>query len=179
MVHIHTQGAFPHPRCLSTYMLRIQVFATVHVHVHVRSACLCPCPFLVHVHVYVHIACPCPSCMSVYLSMMHVHVICMPVSMVHVYCHRWTRLLKQQSSIAVYRPLTKENKRPFFHSVCSKQTLVCRFRFPFVKETEISLFREFRFPYVIPALRNRHFFGIRFRVIKQIGIRVHIYMLPF
>jgi hypothetical protein len=39
--------------------------------------------------------------------------------------HRRVRLLKQQSSIIVYRLRTKENKRPFLVSVCG-------FRFPLV-----------------------------------------------
>ncbi len=40
------------------------------------------------------------------------------------YCLRWTRLLKQQSSITVYRLPTKENKLSFSISVSSKQTEV-------------------------------------------------------
>jgi hypothetical protein len=47
------------------------------------------------------------------------------------YVHRWACLLKQQSSITVYRLPTKENKLPFSVSVCSKQTEVGRFRLPF------------------------------------------------
>ncbi len=47
----------------------------------------------------------------------------------YVQNHRWAILLKQQSSITVFRLLTKENKLLFF--VCSKQMEVCRFRFPF------------------------------------------------
>jgi hypothetical protein len=45
--------------------------------------------------------------------------------------HKWALLLKRQSSITVNRSLTIENKLPFSVSVCSKQTEVCRFRFPF------------------------------------------------
>ncbi len=41
------------------------------------------------------------------------------------------RLLKQQSSITVYRFPSKDNKLPFSISVCSKQTGVCCFRFLF------------------------------------------------
>jgi hypothetical protein len=35
--------------------------------------------------------------------------------------YRWARLLKQQSSITVYRLQTKENKRPFSVSACSSK----------------------------------------------------------
>jgi hypothetical protein len=38
---------------------------------------------------------------------------------------------EQQTSITVYRLPTKENKLLFSVSVCSKQTEVCHFRFPF------------------------------------------------
>jgi hypothetical protein len=44
------------------------------------------------------------------------------------YGHRWACLLRQQSSITVYCLPTKENKRPFSVSVCSKQTKVFFFR---------------------------------------------------
>jgi hypothetical protein len=43
--------------------------------------------------------------------------------------HRWARLLKQQTSITVYRLSMKGNKLPF--SVCRTQTEVCSFRFPY------------------------------------------------
>jgi hypothetical protein len=49
-------------------------------------------------------------------------------------------LLKQQSSITVYRLPKKENKLPFSVSVCSKQTEVCHFSFPFAA-TEVAVFR--------------------------------------
>jgi hypothetical protein len=50
------------------------------------------------------------------------------------------RLLKQQSSIIVDHLPTKEKKLPFSVSVCSNQTEVCRFRFPFVaKQTEVAV----------------------------------------
>ncbi len=45
--------------------------------------------------------------------------------------HRCAHLLRQQSSITVYRLSAKENKLPFSVSVCSKQTPVWRFCFPF------------------------------------------------
>jgi hypothetical protein len=41
------------------------------------------------------------------------------------YLSRWAHLLKQQTSITVYRLPTEENKLPF--SVCSKQTKVAVF----------------------------------------------------
>jgi hypothetical protein len=38
--------------------------------------------------------------------------------------------------------LTKENKQLFSVSVCSKQTEVCHFQFPFFrKQTEVEVFR--------------------------------------
>jgi hypothetical protein len=43
----------------------------------------------------------------------------------------WARLLKQQLPITVYCFPSKEKKLPFSISVCSKQTEVCRFCFPF------------------------------------------------
>jgi hypothetical protein len=43
--------------------------------------------------------------------------------------HRWARLLTQQTSMAVYRLPTKENKFPF--SFSKQQTEVCRFLSPF------------------------------------------------
>ncbi len=46
--------------------------------------------------------------------------------------HRWTQLLKQQTSFTVYHLPTEENKLPFSVSVCSKQTEVCRFRFLYI-----------------------------------------------
>jgi hypothetical protein len=45
--------------------------------------------------------------------------------------HRWECFLKQQSSITIYHLPIKENKLPFSISVCSKQTEVCCFHFPF------------------------------------------------
>jgi hypothetical protein len=46
--------------------------------------------------------------------------------------HRWARLLKQQTSITVYRLPTKENRLNRLPlSVCRKQTEVCRLPFPF------------------------------------------------
>jgi hypothetical protein len=53
-------------------------------------------------------------------------------------------LLKQQSSIPVYRLPIKENPLPFSVSVCSGQTEVCCFRFPFAEETEFAVFHWFR-----------------------------------
>jgi hypothetical protein len=46
--------------------------------------------------------------------------------------HRWACLLKQQTSVTVYRLPTKENKLNRLPlSVCRKQTEVCRLRFQF------------------------------------------------
>jgi hypothetical protein len=52
--------------------------------------------------------------------------------------HRWAHLLKQQSLITVYRLHTKENKQPFYVSICSKQTEVGCFRFPFAENKNRS-----------------------------------------
>jgi hypothetical protein len=52
------------------------------------------------------------------------------------YSHRWARVLKQQSSMTVYRLPNNENKLLFSIPVCSKQTEVVIFhwfRFPFAK----------------------------------------------
>jgi hypothetical protein len=54
--------------------------------------------------------------------------------------HRSARLLKQQSSITVYRLPSKENKLPFSVSIFSKQTEVCRFCFPFATNKQKLLF---------------------------------------
>jgi hypothetical protein len=45
---------------------------------------------------------------------------------------RQAHLLKEKSLITVYCLPSKENKRPFSVSVCSKQAEVFRFRFPLV-----------------------------------------------
>ncbi len=58
--------------------------------------------------------------------------------------HKWTHVLKQQSSIIVHCLMTKENKLPFSTFVCSKQTEVCRSRFPGLQQTNVSC----RFPWV-------------------------------
>jgi hypothetical protein len=49
-------------------------------------------------------------------------------------------LLKQQSLITVDRLPTKENRLPFLVSICSQQTEVCRFRFPFAANKQKLLF---------------------------------------
>jgi hypothetical protein len=49
----------------------------------------------------------------------------------HRKIQRWALLLKQQLSTTVYRLLTKKNKLPFSVFVCSKQTDVSSFVFPF------------------------------------------------
>ncbi len=59
------------------------------------------------------------------------------------YC-RWSHLLKQQSSITAYHLPTKENKLPFFIFICSKQTEVCHFHFPFAANRQ-----KLRFPLVL------------------------------
>ncbi len=51
---------------------------------------------------------------------------CISMNILYWWPHRCEHLLKQQSSIIVYRLPTKENKRPFSVSVCRKQTEVCR-----------------------------------------------------
>ncbi len=56
--------------------------------------------------------------------------------------HRWAHLLKQQSSFAVYRLPTKENKLPFSVYVDSKQMKVCCFCFPFVVNKGNFLFHH-------------------------------------
>jgi hypothetical protein len=44
------------------------------------------------------------------------------------YEHRWARLLKQQSSITIYRLLTKENKRPFSFAANQRMFAASMFR---------------------------------------------------
>ncbi len=74
------------------------------------------------------------------------------------YFHRWARLLKQQKSFTFYCLLTKENKRPFSVSICSKQKTNVRFLFPFAankRKFAVSYFRlhktnrSFRLPLVL------------------------------
>jgi hypothetical protein len=75
--------------------------------------------------------------------------------------HRWARLLRQQTSITVYRLPTKKNKLPFSVSVGSKQTEVFRFRF--------------RLP--IAADKPKLTFSITsdFRIYTQNGTNLHMY----
>jgi hypothetical protein len=66
--------------------------------------------------------------------------------------HRWARLLKQQSSITIYRLSTKENKLPFSVSIFRKEMEVYHFRFPFAANkwklpfsvSSVFLFAKFR-----------------------------------
>jgi hypothetical protein len=75
--------------------------------------------------------------------------------------HRWARLLRQQTSITVYRLPTEKNKLPFSVSVGSKQTEVFRFRF--------------RLP--IAADKRKLTFSITsdFRIYTQNGTSLHMY----
>jgi hypothetical protein len=67
--------------------------------------------------------------------------------------------MKQQSSILVYRLQTKENKLPFSLSVCSKQTEVCRFHFPFaanIRKLSFSIYT-----YIYDAVQYKYCMYIR------------------
>ncbi len=58
--------------------------------------------------------------------------VCMYVLLLYT-SSRWTRLLKQQSSVTVDR----EGKKPLFSvSIGDKQTEVCRLRFPFAAKSK-------------------------------------------
>jgi hypothetical protein len=54
----------------------------------------------------------------------------------------WAHLLKQQSSLTIYISLTKENNLPFSISVCSEQTEVGHFRFPFAANKQEQPFSD-------------------------------------
>jgi hypothetical protein len=47
---------------------------------------------------------------------------------------------EKESLITIYHLTIKENKRPFSVSVCSKQTEICRFRFPFTENKRMLPF---------------------------------------
>ncbi len=61
--------------------------------------------------------------------------------------YRWAHLLQQETSITVYRLLTKENKLPF--SVCRKQTEVCCPLFPFAANKQ-------KLPLSVSSVFHRH-----------------------
>ncbi len=65
------------------------------------------------------------------------HFIALSLSTLYEF-ERWTCLLKQQTSITVYRLWTKENQLQI--SICRKQTEVCRFRFPKMPFSVSSIF---------------------------------------
>jgi hypothetical protein len=60
--------------------------------------------------------------------------------------HRWTSLLKQQTSITVYHLPIKEKKLPF--SGCRRQMEVCHFCFPFAANKWKLPFWLVPFPYI-------------------------------
>ncbi len=73
--------------------------------------------------------------------------------------------------VIFYLVLTKENKLPFSNSVCSKQTEVCHFRFPFAVNKGKLPFPLVRFPIAVGVSmevdfwnfrENHNFFGISF-----------------
>ncbi len=72
--------------------------------------------------------------------------------------HRWVRFLTQQTSITVYHLPTKETKLLF--SVCSKQTEVCHFCFPFALNI-----KHYKHTYIYKGI--------------YINIYTNIYLLPF
>jgi hypothetical protein len=78
-----------------------------------------------YVYVYVYVYTRICICVCVYITFLR---------------HRWARLSIQQTSFTVYCLPTRANKLPFFVSICTKQTEVCRFRFPFIYIHKMELY---------------------------------------
>ncbi len=53
------------------------------------------------------------------------------------YNHRWACLVKQQLLVTIYRLPTMDDQLPFYVSVFSKETEVCRFRFLFAAKQKL------------------------------------------
>ncbi len=96
---------------------------------------------------------------------------------INIYIHSWICLLKQQTSITVYRFQTNENKLPVPVSVCIKEREVFRFCFPFAtykRKLPFSISSVFQ-TYTVYTENENYIFMYMYMYILYICVYLHVH----